>query len=81
MRRNLRELAGPALFEATFVVLGVVLALAANEWRQSHYGELYRNGVERVTGNYRNPGNLIGSLLHREKQLIAVLDGTLRVTR
>jgi len=35
MRTNLRELAGPALFEATFVVLGVVLALAANEWRMT----------------------------------------------
>lgn len=30
-----RHLIGPALFEAAFVVLGVVLALAANEWRQS----------------------------------------------
>jgi hypothetical protein len=34
MRKSLRELAGPALFEAAFVVLGVVLALAANEWRE-----------------------------------------------
>jgi hypothetical protein len=34
MRKNLRELAGPALFGATFVVPGVVLALAGNEWRQ-----------------------------------------------
>ena len=30
-----RHLIGPALFEAAFVVLGVVLALAANEWRQN----------------------------------------------
>lgn len=30
-----RHLIGPALFEAAFVVLGVVLALAANEWRKS----------------------------------------------
>jgi hypothetical protein len=29
-----RKLIGPALFEAAFVVLGVVLALAANEWRE-----------------------------------------------
>jgi hypothetical protein len=29
-----RPLIGPALFEAAFVVLGVILALAANEWRQ-----------------------------------------------
>jgi hypothetical protein len=190
MRKNLRELAGPALFEATFVVLGVVLALAANEWRQGRqerhrasvattaisaelvanraalvtasayhsglldslrvkreaswrpspwmfprgfvapaqlsstawqsaadagvvehmpyqavlrlsrayadqsryehqaqsigeviYAELYRNGVEGVTGNYRNLGNLIGSFLYRERQLIAVYDSTLQVTR
>ena len=190
MRKNLRELAGPALFEATFVVLGVVLALAANEWRQSReerrrasvattaiaaelqanraalvtasqyhtqlldslraqrpatwrpspwmfprgfvapaqlsstawqsaadagvvehmpykavlrlsrayadqsryehqaqtigqviYAELYRDGVEGITGNYRNLGNLIGSFLYREKQLIAVFDSTLAVTR
>ncbi|HWL40485.1 MAG TPA: hypothetical protein VNO75_09620 [Gemmatimonadaceae bacterium] len=39
MRKNLRELAGPALFEAAFVVLGVVLALAANEWRQQRKDE------------------------------------------
>ena len=96
MRRNLRELADPALFEATFVVLGVVLALAANEWRHADqsryehqarsigeviYGELYRNGVEGVTGNYRNLSNLIGAFLYREKQLIAVYDTTLQVTR
>jgi hypothetical protein len=30
-----RKLIGSALFEAAFVVLGVVLALAANEWRQA----------------------------------------------
>jgi len=30
MRRDIRELAGPALFEAAFVVLVVVLALAAS---------------------------------------------------
>ena len=30
-----RKLVGPALFEAAFVVLGVVLALAANEWREA----------------------------------------------
>ena len=30
-----RKLIGPALFEAAFVVLGVVLALAANEWREA----------------------------------------------
>lgn len=30
-----RHFIGPALFEAVFVVLGVVLALAANEWRKS----------------------------------------------
>ncbi len=190
MRRNLRELAGPALFEAAFVVLGVILALAANEWRQSRqdrqrvtvatnaiaaeiesnraavaaasayhssildslrvngspswrpspamfsrgfvspaqlsstawqsagttgvvehmpyqvvlrlsrayatqarydhqaqsigevlYGELYRTGVQGVTGNYRNLGNLIGAFLYRERQLLAVYDSTLAVTR
>lgn len=190
MRRNLRELAGPAVFEATFVVLGVVLALAANEWRQHReerrrasvatsaiaaelranraallaasayhselldslratrstswrpspfmfprgfvapaqlsstawqsaadagvvehmpyqavlrlsrayavqnryehqaqsigeiiYAELYRSGVEGVTGNYRNLGNLIGSFLYRERQLIAVYDTTLGATQ
>lgn len=32
---RLRHFIGPALFEAVFVVLGVVLALAANEWRKS----------------------------------------------
>lgn len=190
MPRSLRELAGPALFEAAFVVLGVVLALAANEWREGRqerqrakvatnaiatemqsnraavvaasayhtmlldslradrpsswrpspsmfsrgfvspaqvsatawqsaaatgavehmpyqtvlrlsqayanqaryehqalsigeviYAELYRNGVEGVTGNYRNLGNLIGSFLYRERQLLAVYDSTLAVTR
>jgi hypothetical protein len=190
MPRKLRELAGPALFEATFVVLGVVLALAANELRQGRqdhrratvattaiaaelqsnraalvsasryhtelldslrvnrpanwrpsawmfprgfvapaqlsstawesagdagvvehmpypvvlrlsrayadqnryehqaqsigsviYAELYRNGVEGVTGNYRNLGNLIGSFLYREKHLIALYDSTLKATR
>ena len=30
-----RHLIGPALFEAAFVVLGVILALAANEWRKN----------------------------------------------
>ena len=34
MRTRLRELIGPALFEATFVVLGVVIAYLANEWRE-----------------------------------------------
>lgn len=33
--KRFRHLIGPALFEAAFVVLGVVLALAANEWRQN----------------------------------------------
>ena len=32
---RIREHAGPALFEAIFVMLGVVLALVANEWRES----------------------------------------------
>jgi hypothetical protein len=190
MRKSWRELAGPALFEAAFVVLGVVLALAANQWREGRqqrhrvsvatnaiaaelrdnraavveasayhsslldslrlrrpaswrpspfmfargfvspaqvsstawesaaaagvvehmpyqavlrlsrayanqgryehqaqsvgeviYGELYRTGVQGVTGNYRNLGNLIGSFLYRERQLIAVYDSTLTVTR
>jgi hypothetical protein len=190
MPRSLRELAGPALFEAAFVVLGVVLALAANEWREGRqerrrvtvatnaiatelrsnrsavveasayhsmlldslrvrrppswrpspylfsrgfvspaqvsatawqsaaaagvvehmpyqtvlrlsqayanqaryehqalsigeviYAELYRNGVEGVTGNYRNLSNLIGSFLYRERQLVAVYDSTLAVTQ
>lgn len=35
MKTTTREALRSALFEATFVVLGVVLALAANEWRQS----------------------------------------------
>jgi len=35
MRVRVRELVGPALFEASFVVLGVILALAANEWREA----------------------------------------------
>ena len=190
MRRNLRELAGPALFEAAFVVLGVVLALAANEWREGRnerqraaiasnaiaaelrsnrgavaaahayhsalidslqvngsptwqpsprlfsrgfvapaqlsstawqsaaatgavehmpyeavlklsqayanqaryehqamnigevlYAELFRNGVQGVTSNYRNLGNLIGAFLYRERQLMAVYDSTLAVTK
>jgi type II secretory pathway pseudopilin PulG len=190
MRKNLRELAGPALFEAAFVVLGVVLALAANQWRETRqdrqrvsvatnaiaaelqdnraalveasayhlslldslrvkrpaswrpspamfsrgfvspaqlsstawqsaaaagvvehmpyqvvlrlsrayasqgryehqaqsigeviYGELYRTGTQGITGNYRNLSNLIGSFLYRERQLIALYDSTLRVTR
>jgi hypothetical protein len=190
MRKNLRELAGPALFEAAFVVLGVVLALGANEWRQNRedrrrvvvatnaigaeiasnraavvaasayhsrildslrvngsaswrpspvlfsrgfvspaqlsatawqsaattgvvehmpyqtvlqlsqayasqaryehqaqsigeviYGELFRNGVEGITGNYRNLGNLIGAFLYRERQLAAMYDSTLALTR
>src|SRR5687768_9708734 len=34
-RPRWRELAGPAMFEAAFVVLGVILALAANEWRET----------------------------------------------
>lgn len=34
-RHRWRELLGLAAFEATFVVLGVVLALAANEWREA----------------------------------------------
>lgn len=35
MKQSTREALRSALLEATFVVLGVVLALAANEWRQS----------------------------------------------
>lgn len=35
MKTTTRDALRTALFEATFVVLGVVLALAANEWRQS----------------------------------------------
>lgn len=190
MRRNLRELAGPALFEAAFVVLGVVLALAANQWREGRlerervslatsavaaelrdnraavvaasayharildslrarrptswrpapamfsrgfvspaqvsstawqsaaaagvvehmpyqavlrlsrayatqgryehqaqsvgeliYGELYRGGTQGIANNYSNLGNLIGAFLYRERQLIAVYDSTLAVTR
>ena len=190
MRKNLRELAGPALFEAVFVVLGVVLALAANQWRETRqqrqrvsvatnaiaaelrdnrtavaeafayhsrildslrivrapswrpspflfsrgfvspaqlsstawqsaaaagvvehmpyqtvlklsrtyanqgryehqaqsigeviYGELYRTGTQGITGNYRNLSNLIASFLYRERQLLAVYDSTLSVTR
>ena len=34
-RARLRELVGPAVFEASFVVLGVVLAYAVNEWREA----------------------------------------------
>ncbi len=34
MRTRFRELIGPALFEASFVVLGVVIAYLANEWRE-----------------------------------------------
>ena len=34
-RHRWRETLGSAAFEATFVVLGVVLALAANEWREA----------------------------------------------
>lgn len=34
MRSRFRELLGPALFEASFVVLGIVLAYLANEWRE-----------------------------------------------
>jgi hypothetical protein len=45
------------------------------------YGELYRTGVEGVTGNYRNLGNLIGSFLYRERQLTALYDSTLAVTK
>jgi type II secretory pathway pseudopilin PulG len=190
MRRNLRELVGPALFEATFVVLGVVLALAANQWREARqqrqrvsvatsaiaaelrdnraavvaaseyhssmldslrverapswrpspflfsrgfvspaqlsstawqsaaaagvvehmpyqvvlrlsrayanqgryehqaqsigeviYGELYRTGAQGITNNYRNLGNLIAAFLYRERQLMALYDSTLAVTR
>ena len=35
MKENLRSTLRSAFFEAVFVVLGVVLALAANEWRQN----------------------------------------------
>lgn len=35
MKENLRTTLRSAFFEAVFVVLGVVLALAANEWRQN----------------------------------------------
>jgi len=35
MKDNLRTTLRSAFFEAVFVVLGVVLALAANEWRQN----------------------------------------------
>jgi hypothetical protein len=35
MSNKTRDAIKSALFEATFVVLGVVLALAANEWRQA----------------------------------------------
>jgi hypothetical protein len=34
-RSRLRDVIRPALFEATFVVFGVVVALAANEWREA----------------------------------------------
>jgi hypothetical protein len=34
-RSRLRDAIRPALFEATFVVFGVVVALAANEWRET----------------------------------------------
>lgn len=34
MTNRFRDLLGPALFEATFVVLGVVIAYLANEWRE-----------------------------------------------
>lgn len=33
--RRWRELLGPAAFEASFVVLGVILAYATNEWREA----------------------------------------------
>jgi type II secretory pathway pseudopilin PulG len=35
MKSTTKEAVRSALFEATFVVLGVILALAANEWRQA----------------------------------------------
>ncbi len=35
MQKRTKEAIRGALFEATFVVLGVVLALSANEWRQA----------------------------------------------
>ena len=35
MKENLRSTLRSAFFEALFVVFGVILALAANEWRES----------------------------------------------
>lgn len=50
-RPRWRELIGPALFEATFVVLGVILALAANEWREARQHRAEGAGARSAIAN------------------------------
>ena len=46
-----RKLIGPALFEAAFVVLGVILALAANEWREARQHRLQAESARTAIAN------------------------------
>jgi hypothetical protein len=50
-RARWRELLGPALFEASFVVLGVILALAANEWREARQHQAEANSARTAIAN------------------------------
>lgn len=74
-----------ALFEAFFVVLGVALALAANEWRQvranqAHavgaliYEQIFREGLASVAAAGKNLGAIISTFLYRETQLLTEYD-------
>ncbi len=54
MSQPTRQMVSSALFEAFFVVLGVLLALGANEWRQTRVDRAHaRNALSAITEELR----------------------------
>ncbi|MDY7091819.1 MAG: hypothetical protein SX243_02495 [Acidobacteriota bacterium] len=76
MKTKTKEALQEALFEAGFVVLGVVLALAANEWRQSRADAAQAEAalatmVQELEGNRQ----LVADSLAYHEELLAMIQG------
>jgi hypothetical protein len=69
-----RKLIGPALFEAAFVVLGVILALAANEWREARQHRLQAESARTAIANeLRENRRLLDSSRTYHERIVAAI--------
>lgn len=74
MKTTTREALRSALFEAAFVVLGVVLALAANEWRKSaERAERAEHALAGIVDELRTNREAVASALAYHQGLTATI--------